>query len=304
MPLFPPQFSRRDGRTPVLGLTSGSDVGTVFNFQTLDAAVGKLDLAVDSLVSGGVPDGSITTAKLADAPNGVTTQKLSDGAVTDAKIATLSYAKLTGVPPPATVALTAPATPQPGQLWWRSDDGSMFVYYNDGSSSQWVPAVAATGGPVGPAGGDLSGTYPSPTLYTVGSATYRNAAISIPNATETVVAMDGEAWDRGNTWSPGTSDRVFLPVSGVYYIGVKATFNVSGTGSRYMLLRAKSGVVIGRHDTGGHASAWIGLQVSGLYATTDPTDYIQLLVWQNSGAALDLVSGGTQQQITVWRLAT
>ena len=33
-----------------------------------------------------------------------------------------------------------PASPVVGQTWWESDTGNMFVYFNDGNSSQWVPA--------------------------------------------------------------------------------------------------------------------------------------------------------------------
>jgi hypothetical protein len=33
---------------------------------------------------------------------------------------------------------TAPGSPTAGQLWWNSANGSMFIYYNDGTSSQWV----------------------------------------------------------------------------------------------------------------------------------------------------------------------
>jgi hypothetical protein len=35
---------------------------------------------------------------------------------------------------------TYPTAPLPNSLWWRSTDGQMFVYYNDGTSSQWVTA--------------------------------------------------------------------------------------------------------------------------------------------------------------------
>src|SRR5215475_8112658 len=38
------------------------------------------------------------------------------------------------------IGTTAPATPTAGQLWWRSDTGRLMIYYNDGTSSQWVPA--------------------------------------------------------------------------------------------------------------------------------------------------------------------
>jgi len=38
---------------------------------------------------------------------------------------------------------TPPASPQPNQLWWHSDLGQLYIYYNDGNSSQWVPCSPA-----------------------------------------------------------------------------------------------------------------------------------------------------------------
>ena len=40
-----------------------------------------------------------------------------------------------------TVSDTAPASPSEGDLWWDSGDGKLFVYYDDGSSQQWVDAA-------------------------------------------------------------------------------------------------------------------------------------------------------------------
>ena len=37
---------------------------------------------------------------------------------------------------------TPPSNPTPGASWWDSVSCQLFVYYNDGNSSQWVPAVA------------------------------------------------------------------------------------------------------------------------------------------------------------------
>jgi hypothetical protein len=47
--------------------------------------------------------------------------------------------------PPVSVGTTAPASPVVGQMWWRSSDGNLYLYYNDGTSSQWVPAMASVG---------------------------------------------------------------------------------------------------------------------------------------------------------------
>ena len=35
---------------------------------------------------------------------------------------------------------TAPGTPQDGDLWWKSDEGRLKVYYSDADSDQWVDA--------------------------------------------------------------------------------------------------------------------------------------------------------------------
>jgi hypothetical protein len=47
----------------------------------------------------------------------------------------------------AWIGATPPTvTPEPGQFWWRNDpDGNLFVSYNDGTSTQWVPAVPTPG---------------------------------------------------------------------------------------------------------------------------------------------------------------
>src|SRR4051812_21852894 len=41
-------------------------------------------------------------------------------------------------PPVMSIGDTAPVSPIPGQLWWRSTDGASFVWFDDGTSKQWV----------------------------------------------------------------------------------------------------------------------------------------------------------------------
>jgi hypothetical protein len=53
-------------------------------------------------------------------------------------------------------------TPPPGplvngQLWWKSSSGVLYLYYNDGNSSQWVQAAASTASQPGLADIDMQG---------------------------------------------------------------------------------------------------------------------------------------------------
>lgn len=45
-----------------------------------------------------------------------------------------------------TVSTTAPSSPSAGDLWWKSDDGKLKVYYTDANTSQWVDAFTGTAG--------------------------------------------------------------------------------------------------------------------------------------------------------------
>lgn len=41
-----------------------------------------------------------------------------------------------------TVAQLPPASPVQGDLWWDEDDANMYIWYNDGTGSQWVAATS------------------------------------------------------------------------------------------------------------------------------------------------------------------
>lgn len=44
-----------------------------------------------------------------------------------------------------TISSTAPASPNISNLWWNTNTGGMYIYYNDGNSSQWVEVGSANG---------------------------------------------------------------------------------------------------------------------------------------------------------------
>ncbi len=72
-----------------------------------------------------------------------------------------------------TVGTSAPANARANlDFWWNNDSGKLKLYYNDGTSSQWVDASPANPGPQGPAGP----TGPAnPDAYNQANAAYAQA---------------------------------------------------------------------------------------------------------------------------------
>lgn len=55
-----------------------------------------------------------------------------------------------------TVGDTAPASPTSGSLWYNSTSGRTFIYYEDGTSNQWVEIGSAATSPTANYDGGLS----------------------------------------------------------------------------------------------------------------------------------------------------
>jgi hypothetical protein len=110
-----------------------------------------------------------------------------------------------------TISPLPPQSPVPGDLWWRTTDGNLFVYYDDGNSAQFVPAVSTgqylgTGLPTGdvpPGEGDLAGTYPAPTIALNAVTTNKIADGAVTDAKIVSVA-----------WSKITGAPTTMPPSG------------------------------------------------------------------------------------------
>jgi len=73
-----------------------------------------------------------------------------------------------------TVGAAPPVSVQQGDLWWSTLDANLFIYYDDGTSAQWVEATTgANGGNYGGAGSGitlLNGISYSDQTFAVGSA--------------------------------------------------------------------------------------------------------------------------------------
>ena len=97
-----------------------------------------------------------------------------------------------------TVSDTAPTSPSDGDMWYNSLSLKMFVYYNDGSSSQWVPASpqqAGADGATGPAGADGSATSYA-NLAAFPSSGNTAGDFGFATDTKSSYMWDGVAWQR------------------------------------------------------------------------------------------------------------
>ena len=45
-----------------------------------------------------------------------------------------------------TISSTTPSSPDVGDIYWDSDEGNPYIYYDDGDTQQWVALVASAGG--------------------------------------------------------------------------------------------------------------------------------------------------------------
>ena len=82
---------------------------------------------------------------------------------------------------------SAPGSPSDGDLWWKSDEGRLKIYYADGSSDQWVDAFPLQAAPTSINNTTTNGTNSINTTTSTGGSNANAIEIKTDNSTSSAV---------------------------------------------------------------------------------------------------------------------
>ena len=122
----------------------------------------------------------------------------------------------------------APVGPTSGDLWFDTTDGSLNVYYNDGSSSQWVGTSGATGATGGGGGGGGGGVTSYADITARDAATPSAGEMAWVISETALYVYDGNEWDR--VYSGAQSSPVWTnPPIGIYNLETDGSNTIIST---------------------------------------------------------------------------
>ena len=198
-----------EGATPTVAIGQAVAASDDVTFNTVTGTNGVVTLTTAGTPTATIADGAIavdTTNDLLYFRSGSTWQQVTGGGGAS-----------------VTVSDGAPSSPSSGDLWYESDTGSMFVYYDDGDTQQWVEVggssvVAMTVSdtpPSTPSNGDMwfeSDTGKTYVYYTDGTSSQWVEVGAAASAAAYVEVSDTapSAPDNGTLWYDSTTSALLV----------------------------------------------------------------------------------------------
>jgi hypothetical protein len=163
---------------------------------------------------------------------------------------------------------------------------------------------ADSAAPSGPAAGDLTGTYPNPTVSAgaIGTANFgtipavrvhNSANQSIPTSMVTPIAFDQERYDTAGMHDPASNTLLTAPVSGIYLITGQVIWAAhSDMGLRDLAVIRSSGGVLSESDSLPNSSLFDPTTQVQTVVRLAAGDSVKLAALQGSGVSLNIHSDG------------
>lgn len=124
----------------------------------------------------------------------------------------------------------------------------------------------------------------------IGARVYHDAAQSIADSTAETLAFNSERWDTDTIHDTATNNsRLTCKTAGKYIISAHVEFEQDGTGTRRVRLLLNATDIIASLRIRAVAGGTTRMSISTIYDLA-VNDYLQVIVYQDSGGALDLES--------------
>lgn len=193
-------------------------------------------------------------------------------------------------PPIVTISDTAPIPTTLGELWWNSSTGQLKIYYDDGTSVQWVDANSSLVTQLDYLTADSVSTLTNKTI-SYGSNTITGVAplasptftgtVTLPSTTSIGTVSNIEiGYLDGTTSSIQTQLNSKAPLASPTFTGTVSAATFSGSGASLTSLPAAS------------LSGTVGIANGGTGTSTSPTEG-QLLIGNGTGYTLGTLTPGT-----------
>jgi len=119
----------------------------------------------------------------------------------------------------------------------------------------------------------------------IGARVFRTSSQSIPSGTQTAIAFTGARYNASGIWTAGAPTRFTCNTAGKYLIGGCLSTDPNGSGVRQIGIFLNGTTYIALHQGDNNM---IHCAVSCVYNLA-VNDYLQLITYQDSGVALNVI---------------